>query len=310
ATFVKGRSLTTPDLASLMEKCQTLVVCEEPPALGDRDVAGALAAMIVKHAYNRAVPLLRASLPTQKAFAAHVRSREFAVIPRWANANDPFRLIIAPPETDVVDLEWRDILLAEPDDVRAECKEIARAAWSGANLGLRATLAYAFFEETEWCNEACRAWLGNPARKPGALNAIVADFELAKKLLADKTSAWNYLPLIDRFGEAMLPVLVGLADAPFDRWHARDVALALGMFDDPAAALPMAKLLAQASSRPHALEYFARFPHHAEAALASIASIKGRAAKIAREVLTGAKRAASSPIPAEDEASPDELPRV
>ncbi|HEY1954601.1 MAG TPA: DUF4132 domain-containing protein [Polyangiaceae bacterium] len=310
ATFVKGRSLTTPELAALMEKCQTIVSVDEPPVLEDRDVAGALAAMIVKHAYNRGVPLLRASLPTAKAFAAHVRSREFAVVPRWASGNDPFRLVAAPPESEHVDVEWRDIVLAAPDEVHAECKEIARAAWPSANLGLRTTLAYTFFEEIDWCNEACRAWLGSAARKPAALNVIVTDFELAQKLVAHKNSAWNYLPLLDRFGDAMLPVLVAMADAPFDRWHARNVAEALAMFDDPAAAVPMAKLLAQASSRPHALEYFARFPHFAETALASIGSIKGRAAKIAREVLTGAHRAASNPIAAEDEASPGDLPRV
>ncbi len=310
SAFVKGRSLTTPDLAALMEKCETLLALEEPPSIDDRDLAAAFLALASKHAYSQPLAFLLATLPVARAFAAFVRSCDFSVVPRWAQANNPFRLVVAPPETEVVDPSWRAVLLAQPDEIRAECKDIARAAWTEANLGLKTTLAYAFFEESAWCDEACRGWLGHASQTSGVLNDVVCDFELAKAMMAKKTSAWNYLPLVDRFGEAMLPLLVTMGEAPFDRWHARNVAEALSLFDDETAALPMARLLSQATSRPHALEYFARFPHRAEAAIAAISGTKGRSSKIAREVLAGARRAATNAVPRDDEAGPDELPRV
>ena len=32
------------------------------------------------------------------------------------------------------------------------------------------------------------------------------------------------MPLIERFGEQMLPVIIEMAEKPFDRYHAKDVA--------------------------------------------------------------------------------------
>jgi hypothetical protein len=308
-TFVRGRSLTTPALADLMEKCATIAASDEPPALDDVDVAAALAVLLTKHAYGRSLGLLLATLPVPRAFEAHLRSRDFAVQPSYVNLNDPFRLVGAPADADTVDAEWRRILLAQPDEIRAECKEVAGAAMAaGANLGKRTTIANAFFEETAWCDDVCRDWLARGVRRSAPLNDIVCDFDLATAIIRNRDSAWAYVPLVERFGERMLPVLVAMAGAPFDRYHARDVAEALALFDEPTAAAAMARLLQQSSSRPHALDYFTRHPERADDALAAVATMKGRAAKIAREVLAGAKRAAESAVAPDDEAAPGDLP--
>jgi hypothetical protein len=309
-TFVKGRTLATPEHAKLMEACETLARAEEPPALDDLEVAAAFFVLTSKLVYNHPRALVLATLPVPRAFQTYLRAQSFAVTPHYVNWNDPFRLIPAPPDSSVVDLEWRASILAQTDEVRAECKQIARDFWAGASLGPKTTIAWAFFDEKDWSDEVCNAWLAKGVQRTIPLNAMVSDFEVAKKIISDKSSSWDYMPLIERFGDQMLPVIIEMADKPFDRYHAKDVAEALSMFDDPLAAASMVKLLNQASSRPLALSYFGAYPHYAEAALASVENMKGRAAKIAREVLTGAQRVVTNAIKAEDEATNDELPRV
>jgi hypothetical protein len=309
-TFVKGKNLTTPELAKLMEECEKIARADEPPALDDVDIAAAFCVLVTKIAYNQPRALCLATLSVPRAFHVAMRAQTFGVTPNYVNWNDPFRLIAVPAELQLVDLEWRNVILAQTDDVRAECKQIARDFWPSALLGQKTALAWAFFEEKAWSDEVCSAWVEKGIQRNVPLNAMVSDFELAKKIIADKSSNWNYAPLIERFGDQMLPVIVEMAEKPFDRYHAKDVAEALAMFDDPKAAASMVKLLQQASSRPLALSYFGQYPHYAEAALASVENMKGRAAKIAREVLTGAQRVVTSAIKPEDEATIDELPRV
>ena len=111
-------------------------------------------------------------------------------------------------------------------------QEIAADAWPSAHLGQKTTIAWAFFEEKAWSDEVCNAWVEKGVQRYVPLNAMVTDFELAKKIISDKYSDWTYTPLIDRFGDAMLPVIIEMADKPFDRYHAKDVAEALSMFDD------------------------------------------------------------------------------
>ena len=179
----------------------------------------------------------------------------------------------------------------------------------GPNLGQKTTLAYTFFDGPALIdgNAVCREWLGKVDRYT-PLYGIVTDFDLACDIVKTKEASWAYGELVEKFGERMLPVLLELAKAPFDRWHAKDVAEALALFDDPIAAQGMLKLLELAASRPLAIMYFARFPRHADAALASIEGVKGRGAKIAREVLAGAKRALASAVPQSDEAQLGEIP--
>ena len=274
-------------------------------------MAAAFCTLVNKIAYNQPRALLLATLPVPRAFHVYLRAQRFSVTPNYVNWNNPFQLVAAPSaDYHPADLEWRAILLAQTDEVRAECKQIATEIWPSAHLWQKTTIAWAFFEEKAWSDEVCAEWLAKGVQRHVPLNAMVSDFELAKKIIADKSSSWNYMPLIERFGDAMLPVIVEMADKPFDRYHAKDVAEALSMFDDPKAAASMVKLLQQASSRPLALSYFGAYPHYAEAALASVENMKGRAAKIAREVLTGAQRVVTNAIAPEDEATLEELPRV
>ena len=309
-TFVKGRNLTTPDLAKLMEACEKIARADEPPALDDLDIAAAFYVLVNKVANGQPRALCLATLPVPRAFQVYLRAQSFSVTPNYINWNDPFKLVVAPADYTPFEQEWRAIMLAQPDEVRAECKQIARDFWASAHLGQKTTIAWAFFEETAWSDEVCAAWLEKGVQRHVPLNAMVSELELAKKIIAVKSGMWNYAPLIERFGDEMLPILVEMADKPFDRYHAKDVAEALSMFDDARAAAAMVKLLQQASSRPIALSYFGAYPHYAEAALASVESMKGRAAKIAREVLTGAQRVVTNVIKPEDEATIEELPRV
>ncbi len=309
-TFVKGRTLTTPELAKLMEKCEAIARSTDAPSFEDVDVAASFIALLDRVANGQARALLLATSPVPFVFEAQLRSRDFDVTPHYTNWNDPFRLIAAPPDapSQLFDAEWRNILLAQPDEVRSACQKIAKSFVARSpNLIQRTTIAFAFFEDSLG-NDVARAWLATGKTRNPKIYAMVTDFELARQLVMKKDGSWLYFDLIETFGDKMLPLLVELAANPFDRWHCRNIAEALAVFDDPVAATAMVKLLNQASSRPHALSYFGKFPHHAEAALAAIDGMKGRAAKIAREVLAGAQRALASAVPAEDEASPDELP--
>ncbi len=309
-TYVKGRNQSPPENAALMEKCEPIARSEEPPIIDDQEVAAAFLALTSKVSHGHPMAFLLATKSLPFAFGALLRSRDFEVAPRYVNGNDPFKLLTAPADSPVVDTEWRSTLLAAPEEVRAECKQIAMSFLARApNLGQRTTIAYAFFEEPLG-DDVCRAWIAKGINRAVPLNALVRDFELAKTIVKNKDSSWNYFDLIETFGEAMLPVIIELAQAPFDRYHSRDLAEAVSLFDDPAAAAAMLKMVDLAPSRPFALTYFGKFPHHAEAALASIATMKGRGAKIAREVLAGAQRALDAAVPAADEASPEEMPRV
>lgn len=311
ATFVHGRSKSPPALAALMEKCEPLARSETPPTFDDPEVAAAFTVLATKLAWNNAWTFVRAASPSIPfAFETRLRALGLATEPNYLNWSDPFRLLAAPNDSNSVDKDWRAILLAQPDEIRAECKKIALALYPQGNLGQKTTIAYTFFEEPLG-DEVCRAWIktGNVSRN-APLNALVQDLELAKEIVANKDSAWDYFDLIERFGDAMLPILVTYAEKPFDSYHARNVAEALALYDDPIAAEAMVKLLSKAPSRPHAIAYFSRFPHHAESALASLDKVKGRAVKIAREVLEGAQRAHVGAVKPEDEAQAEDLPRI
>jgi len=312
SAFVLGRSKTTPELAALMEKCEPLARSETTPVLDDVSVAAALASILSRVAWAHAWELVLAASPSIPfAFEARLRAYDFDVTPRWLNWNDPLRLVVpAADAQNQVDQEWRARLLALPDEIRAQCKQVARRFLDrGANLSQRTTIAYAFFEEPLG-DDVCRDWIKAGVGRQAPLHALVQDFDLAKQLVLEKSGSWDYFDLIERFGDRFLPVLVGLAEKPFDNYHARDVAEALSLYDDPIAADAMTKLLSTAASRPHAIAYFARFPHHAEAALAKVDEMKGRAAKIAREVLEAAQRAHVGAVAPEDEATPEDLPHV
>ena len=311
-TFVLGRGKTTPELAELMRKCEPIARSTDAPDLGDVEVASAFVALLAKLHHAQVNELLLALKPVPFAFEARLRSFDFTVFPHWVNWNEPFRLNAAPPDTGALDVAWRALILAQPDDVRSQCKEAAkRVLLRSPNLGQRTMIAHALFDEPLVDpNEVCRAWLAKGLDRIAPLYAIVTDFDVACELLKKKEGSWSYFELINTFGERMLPVLVELAKGPFDRWHAKDVAESLALFDDPLAAQGMLSLLSLASSRPMALSYFGRFPQHAEAALAGLAGMKGRAAKIAREVLAGAQRALASAVPASDEATAEEMPRA
>jgi len=211
-TFVKGRNQTTPELAKLMEACEAIARADDPPALGDLDVAAAFYVLVNKVAHNQPRALLLATLPVGSVFHVYVRAQSFGVTPSYVNWNDPFKLVAAPADYHPVDLEWRAILLAQTDEVRAECKQIARDFWPSAHLGQKTTIAWAFFEEKAWSDEVCNAWLEKGVQRHVPLNAMVSDFEIAKKIIADKSSSWNYMPLIERFGDEMLPVLIEMAE--------------------------------------------------------------------------------------------------
>ena len=310
-TFVNGRSKTTPELAALMEKCDALARSETPPTFDDVTLAAAFTVLTTKLSWNHAWPFVLAASPSLAfAFETQLRSHDFVTEPNYLNWNDPFRLVGAPANHCTVDTDWRARLLSQPDEIRAECKKVAlRFLERAPNLGQRTTIAYTFFEEPLG-DDVCRAWVKAGLKRQAPLNAIVQDLELAKELIANKDSAWDYFDLIERFGDRMLPVIIDLAQKPFDSYHARNVAEALALFDDPLAANAMVKLLSTAPSRPHAIAYFSRFPHHAEAALASLENVKGRAVKIAREVLAAAQRAHLGAVKPEDEATAEDLPRI
>jgi hypothetical protein len=314
-TFVKGRPRTTPELGALMEKCEVLARSDEPPRLDEVDVAAAFTTLLAKITHERVSTLLLASTALPFAFETTLRGRDFAVTPQYLSTQVPFQLNGAPLDAQIVDGEWRNILLAQPKDVRDQCKEIAtRYLAQSPNLGQRTTIAYVFCGEPGvWetlGNDVARAWLATGNTRNPTLHAMVTDFDLARELVMKKDGSWAYYDLIQTFGDRMLPLLIELAASPFDRWHSRDVAEALGLFDEPDAAKAMVKLLNLSASRPHALVYFGRFPHHANAALEALDGLKGRTAKIAREVLAGAQRALAGAVSTEDEATADEMPRV
>lgn len=61
--------------------------------------------------------------------------------------------------------------------------------------------------------------------------------------------------------------------------------------------------------KPHASDFFVRFPHHAEAVLAPLGKGKTKVAEMARELLESARRRAEAG-PVSEEATADDLPAI
>ncbi len=311
--FVNGRSLAAPPLASIMERCGELMTLETPPAAWDVDTAAALMALLYPSAHT---PILASVMHTSGlpgVVRVVLRSLELTA----ETVRDPknhwayvLRTVTRTPGSD----RLRAPLLAATDAVRAECKEVARAAWDGASLGQKTTLAYAFFEEERWTDEVTRAWM-TVADPPQVdiLYPIVRDMDAVRAFFPRRQQSRSFLELVETFGDAALPLLTEVFEAPrdeFERWHA---ARALALFDDPAAARLLASQITKTKVRPSAAEFFARFPHHAAEVLAPLAKGKGRIAKLAAELVAGARRAAAAEqgtAVAAPEAAAEELPAI
>jgi hypothetical protein len=304
ANFVTHRGQATADNARRMEAAEALIRAEESPAADDVD---ALAALIVCLGYLASRRQILDWIAVKRgfpfAFRVGLRARDFA-------QGRPQHLIDAPPDGREVDESWRSVLRGVEPEVRAECKEIARAAWPTARLGQRTTIAYTFFEEAEWGDQVAKQWLPEKFRPLAYLYPIVRDFDVAKELVLKRENARSFLELVATFGEAMLPILLEVGAAPQNPYDLKYAAEALSLYDDERVAAWLASLVAKTKVRPYVQAYFAVHPDRAEAAFAPLVKGKTKAAKVAAEFLASATRAAGTTVDPSNEATLEELPKI
>jgi hypothetical protein len=299
-TFVSGRPNAKAQFRTWMEQCETLARAPSMPRFEDADVAAVFALLvgrIVRHSLVTTIYAKQGGMSF--AFDVGLRMLAMEVNPRPMYVMA--RTTPAQPEAS-----WREILREQRADARERCKDVARTIWPSASLAQKTTIAYALFEETAWAAEVCRAWLAVGDWPATLLYAIVPEIDVANELVRKRTQSRGVIELVETFGDAILPALVEIAQAPKDD-DARYAAEALALFDDPKAAAALAPLVKWAAARPFVQAYFTRHPSYADA-LAPVAANKNRAAAVAQEVLDGAKRALEGG--ALTEASLDELPAI
>jgi hypothetical protein len=283
--FVQGRERTSPEYAQLMERATVHARSKTMPRFDDPRVAAVFALLVTTFQKDNA--LFTSIFPRQgMAFAFEVSLDASTMDVASSHGTSWVQDRTTPAEPDRF---FRDVLLAEPDEIRAECKEVARRRWATATLVQKTTAAYTFFDELAWTSEVCRAWAISTEPFPAdVVYAIVADLDVARELVKRRSQARSLLELVATFGDDALPLLVEASANPRDG-EARWIAEALAQFDDMEAAEAIAPLVKHAPARPFVQDYFARYPQH-EAALSG-AGGGGKAAMIAKEVRAGAKRA-------------------
>ena len=298
--FVEGRERTSPEYAELMARAGVLARSNTMPRFDDPRVAAVFALLVTTLQKDNA--LLTSIFPRQGLAFAFEVSLALAVIDVTTRGSSFVHDRTTRAEPDRF---FRDVLLAEPDEIRAECKDVGRTMWPSATLVQKTTIAFTFFDEPAWTSEVCRAWSSSTEPFPAdVVYAIVTELDVARELVKRRTQACSLLELVATFGDDALPMLVEGASNPRDgepRWLAE----ALAQFDDMRAAEALAPLVKHAPARPFVQDYFARYPQY-EAALSG-AGGGGKAAMIAKEVRAGAKRATEKH---EGELSIEELPPI
>lgn len=239
------------------------------------------------------LPKTRAALPPSKQLSQEKASAKLAkaiAVPDWKP------------------LPVRALFVAASDDARASCVTAFEKAWASGSLAQRTGMALVT-SRADWGNEVARAWLEEKVLWPELIYPIVTDLELAKKVVAKRSSSRAYYELVSTFGDALFPLLEEIFANPrdeFDLWHC---ARSMALYDDRRAAEKLATVLRKAKIRPYASDFFVRFPHHAEAVLGPMAKGKTKVARLAAELLESARRKATA-APASEEASPEELPPI
>ncbi len=297
--FVQGRERASPEYADLMARAAVCARSKTMPRFEDARVAAAFALLVTTLREDNA--LLTSIFPRQSmAFALEV---SLALSTMDVTTNLGTSWVHDRTSGAVPDRFFRDVLLAEPDEIRAECKDVGRRLWPSATLVQKTTIAYAFFDEPAWTSEVSRAWATSADPFPAdVVYAIVTDLDVARELVKRRTQPRSLLELVATFGDDALSLIVEAAANPRDG-EARWIAEALAQFDDLRAAKAIAPLVKHAPARPFVQDYFARYPHY-EAALSG-AGGGGKAAMIAKEVRAGARRATEKHV---GESSIDELP--
>jgi hypothetical protein len=221
-------------------------------------------------------------------------------------------------EDTTFSLAMREPMLAASDEVREACKEVIRRAWSRMSVGQKTTAAWTFPDEAAWAHEAAEGWLAITSFviiPVEVFYATVRDLVLVGRLwqrrldqrFGHRTSR-AYIELLETFGDKALPFLVEAFNKPIDVFDRKHVAEALALVDDPLAASCLAEAFGVAKTRAPAGEFFARFPHHAEASLGPLAAGRGQVATLARDLLMLTRKTRGSVTRAE--APLAELPEV
>ncbi|HEY2366193.1 MAG TPA: hypothetical protein VGH87_07405, partial [Polyangiaceae bacterium] len=200
--FVQGRERASPEYADLMSRAAVCARSRTMPRFDDPRVAAVFALLVTTIQEDNA--LLTSIFPRQgMAFAFEV-SLELATIDvttnlgtSWAHDRTTAASLVFGP-----DRFFRDVLLAEPDEIRAECKDVGRRRWPSATLVQRTTIAYTFFDEPAWTREVCRAWAASADPFPAdVVYAIVTDLDVARELVNRRTHARSLLELVETFGD-------------------------------------------------------------------------------------------------------------
>jgi hypothetical protein len=204
----------------------------------------------------------------------------------------------------------RTLILRAGDDLAA-CAELAAAAWETGDVVTHRTLAYAFFENDAWREQALAEILKLEGFSNEAL-ALVRTEDEARSLLARKEEkvSIEYCELSAGLEEAALPLLMEMAPKVRGNMPHLSHALALSVFDDRGVAEHFAAHLSHPTTRGVIGSYFERHRALAEEVLPAASKGASRNAALVKALMIkviGAPKEDIELAPEDDEAIPEVL---
>lgn len=304
----KARELAGPERGRYMEAATKLIQRESIP--DDLTLDGAIGLLaLAREDFALSFVIEKIGLPV----ACEARIRALAYVTRWErvetkDAEGKVRVeqhgVLQEAKATESTTELRNPFLAASDEVRAECKQVFERLWPSATIGQKVSMAWTT-REPAWTKEI--APLFQSPMPIELFYAMAADLDDVRRVAATRKTSRSYYEIVRSFGEDALPFLLEIYEKPldeFDLWHCLR---ALALFDDVRAAERLAAHMKKVKVKPHAMEFFQRFPHHAETVLAPLTKGKTKLAELALEILESARRKST---PVGEEASEEELPEI
>jgi hypothetical protein len=259
-------------------------------------------------------PRTAADLDAETEAAKKRRGKTLAEVERVGGFVAATEAIAGGTDTRIVAYDLGNLLLTRPEEERARCLAIAERAWPNAPFQLRCKLLDCFPRRADWAAAIARDFLALGA--PGDLRELLLP-SLEEPDLVLGIHRKNAGPVgalanfVVNVGERSVPVLDALLDRAEYPNEEKAVARALACVGTPEAAGTFAKYLRRKNVRPYATEFFSRFPHLADGALAELGDKKTQVGRLASDILTSVRRAsATARVESSEQAPADEVPTI
>lgn len=194
--------------------------------------------------------------------------------------------------------ELADLLLLAPDDVRARCESQAETThWPKGDFTERIFLLGCFPHRTDWASQLYAQHTTVPGIALGwqaasLLLGTLRDRDAILALAKARGVTHEIVNLLPDLREGAASLLIEALPFATSSGPQHAVATGLACIGTPEVAAVFAKSLRRSTLRPHALKFFARFPHLASDALSALAkNRKTQAGEVAHAILEMLERA-------------------